>query len=250
MSKQVILITGASRGIGAAAARGFAAEGARVALMARGEADLAALADEIGGNALSLPGDIADMASVEDAVSRTLAAFGRLDVVISNAGVIDPIARVAEADANAWGQAVDINLKGVFHLARATLPVMIAAGGGSFLHVSSGAAHSAREGWSAYCATKAGAAMLLQSIHLEHAAEGIRAIGLSPGTVATKMQRAIADSGMNEVSQLPWSDHVPPEWPAQALQWMASAEADAHLGEELSLREDWLRRTLGLTGGT
>ncbi|MBW7920486.1 MAG: SDR family NAD(P)-dependent oxidoreductase [Rubellimicrobium sp.] len=246
MSKRVVLVTGASKGIGAATARAFAATGADLALVARGRAALEAVADGIGGNTLILPCDIADAGAVADAVARTLAAFGRLDVVISNAGVIEPVAGVADADAALWGRAVDVNLKGVFHLARAALPPMIAGGGGSFLHVSSGAAHAPREGWSAYCASKAGAAMLMQSIHLEHAAQGIRALSLSPGTVATDMQRTIAASGMNDISRLPWSAHVPPEWPAMALLWMAGADADDFLGQELSLREEWLRQALGL----
>jgi len=246
MSERVVLVSGASRGIGAATARAFAATGARLALMARDGGALDALAAAIGGNTLVVPADIGDARAVAGAVERTVAAFGRLDVVVSNAGVIEPIAAPADADAADWGRAVDVNLKGVFHLARAALPGMIAAGGGSFLHVSSGAAHAPREGWSAYCATKAGAAMLMRSIHLEHAAQGIRALSLSPGTVATDMQRAIAASGVNDVSRLPWSGHVPPEWPARALVWMAGTDADAYLGQELSLREDWLRETLGL----
>ncbi len=246
MSERVVLVTGASRGIGAACARAFAATGASVALMARDGEALAALADEIGGNALTLPCDITDAQAVEGAVARTIARFGRLDVVVSNAGVIEPIATLAEADPAQWSRAVEVNLTGVFHLARATLPPMIANGGGSFLHLSSGAAHTPREGWSAYCATKAGAAMLMRSIHLEHGPQGIRALSLSPGTVATEMQRMIAASGMNDVSRLPWSAHVPAEWPAAALVWMAGEEADAYLGQELSLRDDQLRATLGL----
>jgi len=246
MSEPVVLITGASRGIGAATARAFAATGAQVALMARSEEALAELATGIGGKTLVLPCDIADGEAVAAAVERVLATFGRLDVVISNAGMIEPIAPPAEADSVLWSRAVDVNFKGVFHLARATLPAMIAAGGGSFLHVSSGAAHEPRAGWSAYCATKAGAAMLLRSIHLEHGAQGIRTISLSPGTVATDMQRAIADSGVNDVSRLPWSAHVPPEWPARALVWMADPASDDFLGQELSLREDWLRRAIGV----
>lgn len=249
MSERVVLVTGASRGIGAATARAFAATGAQVALMARSEEPLTKLAGEIGGKTLVLPCDIANGAVVDGAIAQVLATFGRLDVVISNAGVIEPIAPVAEVDPAAWSQAIDINLQGVFNLARASLPVMIAAGGGSFLHVSSGAAHTPREGWSAYCAAKAGAAMLLQSIHLEHGGDGIRAIGLSPGTVATDMQRAIAKSGMNEVSRLPWTAHIPPEWPARTLMWMSQPDSDEYLGQELSLREKWLRKAVGIASG-
>jgi hypothetical protein len=71
-------------------------------------------------------------------------------------------------------------------------------------------------------------------------------MGLSPGTVATQMQRDIKASGVNPVSRLDWEDHIPPEWPAVALSWMCTAEADAHLGEEISLRDPAIRQALGL----
>ena len=88
--------------------------------------------------------------------------------------------------------------------------------------------------------------MITRCIDKENRADGIRAIGLSPGTVATQMQREIKSSGINPVSKLDWNDHIPPEWPAKCLLWMCSAEADAYLGEELSLRDPELRRSLGL----
>ena len=77
--------------------------------------------------------------------------------------------------------------------------------------------------------------------------KGLRIMGLSPGTVATDMQREIKASGVNPVSQLDWSDHIPPEWPAQALLWMCTAEADAHLGTDISLRDAAIRQMVGLT---
>jgi len=88
--------------------------------------------------------------------------------------------------------------------------------------------------------------MLTRSLHLEARAEGIRAISLSPGTVATDMQAAIRDSGVNPVSQLDWTVHIPPEWPARALVWMCTAEANAYLGGEISLRDEDIRRRVGL----
>jgi NAD(P)-dependent dehydrogenase (short-subunit alcohol dehydrogenase family) len=119
-------------------------------------------------------------------------------------------------------------------------------GGGSILTISSGAAHSAMEGWSAYCTAKAGAAMLTRCADVEGRAQGIRALGLSPGTVATDMQKTVRDSGVNPVSRLDWSEHVPPAWPARALVWMCSADADEFLGQEVSLRERAIRRRVGL----
>ena len=89
--------------------------------------------------------------------------------------------------------------------------------------------------------------MLTMSLHKETAPQGIRVMGLSPGTVATEMQREIKASGVNPVSQLEWSDHVPADWPARALLWMCGPEANVHLGQELSLRDEGLRRQIGLT---
>ena len=142
---------------------------------------------------------------------------------------------------------IDINLKGIFYGMRAAMPVMQDAGGGTIITVSSGAAHHALEGWSHYCASKAGAAMLTEAADLEARQHGLRVMGLSPGTVATQMQREIKASGMNPVAQLDWSDHIPPEWPARTMIWMCSPDADEFLGQEISLRDEGIRARAGLT---
>ncbi len=118
--------------------------------------------------------------------------------------------------------------------------------GRASLTVGSGAAHAPQEGWSAYCASKAGALMLTRAVDQEARADGVRAISLSPGTVATDMQAAIRDSGVNPISQLDWTVHIPPEWPARALLWMCGPDADAFLGAEISLRDEAIRRRVGL----
>ena len=89
--------------------------------------------------------------------------------------------------------------------------------------------------------------MLTRCVDKENAIMGIRAMGLSPGTVATQMQREIKASGINPVSQLDWSDHIPADWPAKALLWMCSADADDWIGQEISLRDDTIRARVGLT---
>lgn len=89
--------------------------------------------------------------------------------------------------------------------------------------------------------------MLTRCADNEARDKGLRILGLSPGTVATDMQRDIKASGINPVSQLAWSDHIPPEWPAKALVWMCGAEADEFLGTDISLREDSIRKKVGLT---
>jgi len=247
LTGKTALITGASRGIGAAAARAFAEAGARVALISRSEEAIAALAGEIGPeSALAIPCDVSRFWEMRAAVDATVSTFGGLDILVNNAGVIEPIAHLVDSDPEAWGHAIDINLKGVYHGMRAAMPVMLAAGGGTILTVSSGAAHGPVEAWSHYCASKAGAAMLTRSADKEGRDAGIRAMGLSPGTVATEMQREIKASGINPVSQLDWSAHIPPEWPAKCLVWMATPEADDYLGQEIALRDEAIRARLGL----
>ena len=246
MTGKTVMITGASRGIGAETARVFAAAGANVALIARSQEAIADLAGEIGEKAIAIPCNVARFGEVSAAVATTEQAFGGLDVLINNAGVIEPIARLEDADPDDWGQVIDINLKGVFFGIRAALPVMKAAGAGSILTISSGAAHGPIEAWSHYCASKAAVNMLNRCVDKEEAENGIRAIGLSPGTVATQMQREIKASGINPVSQLDWDVHIPADWPARTLLWMCSAEADKYVGDEISLRDDDVRRAVGL----
>ncbi len=243
---QTVLITGASRGIGAAAARSFAAAGAQVALVARSGDEIGALADEIGPAARAYACDVSDFAALAAAVQQAESDLGPVGVLINNAGVISPIGRIAEIDPAAWARVIDINLTGVFNGMRAVLPGMVARGGGSILTVSSGAAHNPLEGWSHYCASKAGAAMLTRALDLEYRAAGIRAMGLSPGTVATEMQVEIKASGLNPVSQLDFSVHIPADWPARALVWMCSEDAAEFTGTEISLRDEAIRRRVGL----
>ncbi len=246
VSGKTVLITGASRGIGAEAARVFAAAGANVGLMARSADSLNDMVAEIGDGALAIAGDVSRYTDVEAAVTACVTRFGGLDILINNAGAVEPISHMGGADPDAWGHVIDINLKGVFYGMRAALPVMRQAGGGTVLTISSGAAHGPVEAWSHYCASKAGAAMLTRCLDKEDRANGIRAMGLSPGTVATQMQKEIKASGINPVSQLEWSDHIPAEWPAKALLWMCGPEADGFVGQEISLRDEGIRAQVGL----
>ena len=245
-NQHTVIITWASRGIGAATAREFAARGANVVITARSETAISELATDIGPQALPVVGDIANPGFASQLIDRAMDAFGRIDILINNAAALHPIARMADADTAQWSALIDTNVKGVFYANHAVLPHMIAQGGGTILTISSGAAHSALEGWSAYCASKAAAAMITLSLHAEYHAQGIRAMGLSPGTVATQMQRDIKASGMNPVSELDWSDHVPPEWPARAMAWMCGDVRDDLAGMEISLRDDQIRRAVGL----
>ncbi|MGR3622068.1 SDR family oxidoreductase [Pseudophaeobacter sp.] len=243
---KTVVITGASRGIGADAARVFAAAGANLALLARSADSLAELVEEIGENTLAFACDVSQPEAVAAALQKTHEAFGSLDVLINNAGVIQPIARLADASPAEWGQLMDINIKGVFNGIHAALPLMKQGGGGTIINIGSGAAYNALEGWSAYCTSKAGVLMLTKCLHLEEAVNGIRVLSLSPGTVATEMQRQIKSSGINPVSQLAWEDHIPADWPSKTLLWMCGDDANEFLGDEVSLRLDLIRRRVGL----
>lgn len=236
-STGTLLLAGASQGIGAATARLFVAAGWNVALLARSRDKIEALAGELGARALALPCDVTDYPAVEAAVSACRSHFGALNAVIANAGTITPVAPLETVDPESWTKAVAINLNGVFHVVRAALPALIEQGGGSIISVSSGASRKPLEGWSHYCAAKAGVSMLTRCIDLEAAEKGVRAIALDPGTVATDMQQIIRASGINPVSRLAPTDHVHPDVPARALLWLCGPEAIRFAGSEVILRD-------------
>lgn len=243
---KTVIVTGASRGIGEAAAEVFADAGAKVGLLARSEGAIGEIAGRIGDGALAVSCDVAEYGSLEAAIRQVEDRFGATDILINNAGAVEPISHLASADPDAWGKIIDINLKGVFYGMRAVMPAMISRGSGTILTVSSGAAHGPVEAWSHYCSSKAGAAMLTRCGDKEAGANGLRIMGLSPGTVATQMQNEIKSSGINPVSQLDWSAHIPAEWPARALLWMCGPDADEFVGQEISLRDEDIRRRVGL----
>ncbi|MEM1374329.1 MAG: SDR family oxidoreductase [Pseudomonadota bacterium] len=247
VAKKTIIITGASRGIGEAAARHLAAEGAHVVLAARSTGAIEKIAAEIrqvGGQAIAQSCDVADAGETEALIARAVEAFGGLDVLVNNAGLIDPISRLEESDPDAWSKIVDVNLKGVYYGMRFAIPAM--AGSGTIINISSGAATGALEGWSHYCATKAAVLSLTKCGHKEHGDRGITVVGLSPGTVATEMQVQIKASGINPVSQLDPGVHIPPEWVAKAIEYLCGPDGATHAGGDFSLKTPEGRAALGL----
>jgi NAD(P)-dependent dehydrogenase (short-subunit alcohol dehydrogenase family) len=139
-----------------------------------------------------------------------------------------------------------VNLAGAFNMTRAVLPAMVAQGGGTVINLSSGAAFRPLEGWSAYCASKAGLAMFTRSIDLEYGAQGIRAVGFAPGLVDTGMQAQIRASGVNPVSKTPRERLSDPADPARVIVWLASGGAAAHAGTDIDIRNAAIRRAAGL----
>jgi meso-butanediol dehydrogenase / (S,S)-butanediol dehydrogenase / diacetyl reductase len=184
LTAKVAVITGGGSGIGAAIARRFASEGARVVVTGRRREPLEAIAAEIGG--LAVPGDAADPSHADEVVDATVAAFGGIDVVVANAGIDRPGSVVEVSDAD-WHRTIDVNLTGPLMLLRAAIPVMIDRGGGSVVLVSSvnGLANAPRA--VAYDASKAALISLARSIAVDFGPRGIRANAVCPGWVVTPM---------------------------------------------------------------
>ena len=241
LTGKTALVTGGNRGIGLAAVRALALAGAEVHFTARSAANIAAAQRDLGD--IPATGHHANMT---DRIAMATLIEQGFDILVNNAAVIGPIGRILDVSAEAWAASIDINLTAAFHATQLALGHMVARGGGTIVNISSGAAHRPQEGWSAYCAGKAGLAMLTRSVHMEYRAEGISIFGLAPGVVDTDMQATIRASGINPVSQLPRSSLAPAEEPARAIAWLCTPAADALAGQELDIRAPDLRAAAGL----
>jgi NAD(P)-dependent dehydrogenase (short-subunit alcohol dehydrogenase family) len=246
LAGKTVFVMGASVGIGASVAEKLVADGARIAIAARREPELKALAARLGPQVLPLACDVADHGQTKRAIDAAAAHFGGLDALVNNAGVIEPIGRVDRTDPAEWARAIQINLVGAYHAIHASLPHLLKAGG-VIVNVSSGAAHRPLEGWGSYCASKAGLAMLGRSLMLEYGPQGLRTYGFAPGGVRTAMQVKIRASGMNPVSQIPPEGHLPPELPAQVIAWLCRDEAADYPQGECNIRDEALQRRAGIT---
>ena len=249
IQNKIALVTGASRGIGAATANELARQGVSVVLAARTLDDIQKIAMDIrraGGKAEAVACDVSRYQDVFDAVAHCRSVFGRLDILVNNAGIIEPISRLGDSDPELWARVADINYKGVYYGLRAAIPVMEARGAGTIINISSGAATGALEGWSHYCSSKAAVLSLTRCADKEYRDRGIRVVGLSPGTVATDMMVVVKASGINPVSQLEPSAHIPPDWPARAIAWLCSEDAADISGVDFSLKDDEGLRRVGL----
>ncbi|HKP23929.1 MAG TPA: SDR family oxidoreductase [Dongiaceae bacterium] len=198
LNGKVAIVTGASSGIGRATAKLFAAEGAKVVVGARREAELKELVREIraaGGEALALAGDVQSELYAKNLVAAAVKSYGRLDVAFNNAGTLGPIgpsAEVAEAD---WNQALAVNLTSAFLGAKHQIPELLKQGGGSIIFTSTFVGHTASfPGVAAYAASKSGLIGLTQTLASEYGPQGVRVNAILPGAVDTPMYRAFNDT--------------------------------------------------------
>jgi hypothetical protein len=195
LAGQVALVTGASSGIGEATAESLADAGASIALAARREAELQAVADRIraaGSDALVVPTDVTDESAVDAMVETTVAELGSLDILVNNAGVMLLEAALA-ADRDNWRQMVEVNLLGLMNATHAALPVMHEQGAGHIVNVSSTAGRNATATASGYNATKFGVNGFTEALRQEVTEDGIRTTLIEPGIVDTELQDHIPD---------------------------------------------------------
>lgn len=238
MTGKVALVTGASRGIGAAVARAFCSAGARVAVSARDAEALARLADELGdGQALALPTDVSEPEAVAEMVERVVSEFGRLDFACNNAaGGGHPPTPLAEIPIDAFDSMQTISLRGVFLSMRAEIPAIVRSGGGAIVNMSSTAGLQGVGGLSSYVAAKHGVEGLTKVAALDYAQVGLRVNALAPGPILTdNLKRAGAAAQQAAAAAMPLRRVGQPEEVAAAVLWLCSDESGFITGTTLTI---------------
>jgi ribitol 2-dehydrogenase len=183
---KVMIVTGASSGIGRAAARRFAAEGAKLVLVARSADKLEALAKELGGETLAISADLSKAADVERVVAEAEKHFGRIDILFANAGSY-VTGNVAEGDPDEWDRVIGVNVNGVFRMVRAVLPGMIARRSGDVVVTSSISGHQAIHWEPVYSATKHAVQSFVHGVRRQVAPHNVRVGALAPGIVLNEL---------------------------------------------------------------
>ncbi len=244
---KVVVVTGAAAGIGRATARRFAQEGARVAAwdVSDGKADeVTAQIEAAGGEAMFAKVDVAEGAAVAEAVAAVIARWGRIDVLVNNAGIVRDAQLVKVKDGavvstmtdDAWDAVINVNLKGVFLCTRAAVPYMIAGGGGVVLSASSVVGLYGNFGQTNYAATKGGLITMTRTWARELGKFKIRVNAVAPGFIATEMVSAMPEKVIDAmVSHTPIGRMGKPEDIANAYVWLASDAASFVHGAVISV---------------
>ena len=232
---KVIVITGASSGLGEATARLLASQGAHVVLGARRLARIQALADELtagGAKALAVQTDVTDSAQVKHLVDTAVQAYGRIDVMLNNAGLMphSPLERLKVED---WDRMIDVNIKGVLYGIAAALPHMQQQKSGQFINVSSVAGHKVRPGSAVYAATKHAVRALSEGLRQEVKAWNIRTTIISPGAVATELPDSITEPDIAEAVRKLYEIALPADAFARTVAFAIGQPDDMDINEIL-----------------
>jgi NADP-dependent 3-hydroxy acid dehydrogenase YdfG len=233
---KVVVITGASSGLGEATARLLSADGAAVVLGARRAERLESLARELtgrGGNALAVTTDVADREQVHKLVDAAVERFGRVDVMINNAGLM-PQAPLERLKIEEWERMIDVNLKGVLYGIAAALPHMQRQKSGHFINVSSVAGHRVGPGFTVYAATKHAVRALSEGLRQEVKPYNIRTTVISPGAVATELPNSVTDPAAAERIRSFYAEvAIPADSFARAVAFAVSQPDDVDVNEIL-----------------
>lgn len=228
---KVVVITGASRGLGRALALACAEEGADLVINSRSEDSLGPVAGEAessGAEVLAVPGDVSRDEDVQRLIDETTGRFGRIDVLVNNAGLLGPRVPIEEYPEDEWRRVIDANLNAPFLLARAAIPHMLE--GGSIINVVSGVSVEGRAEWGAYSVSKFGVEGLTQILAAELKDRGIRANAVDPGGMRTEMRAAAYP---NEDPQT----RITPEENTAVFLYLASDESKDVTGQRFKAQE-------------
>lgn len=244
------VITGGSQGIGKAIAVAFVREGARVLIAARDVAVLERTANELrqqGGEVQAAALDVSDPLAVRQTLERAERTFGRIDVLVTSAGIYGPIGPAAELDLEAWRKTIEINLLGVFYCMQAVLPGMIQRRAGKIINLSGGGATAPLPRFSAYGASKAAVVRLTETLAREVEEFNIQINAIAPGAVNTRLLDEVLAAGdragsdfIARAREQKKQGGVPPERAAELAVFLASDESDGLTGRLLSaVYDDW-----------
>ena len=249
---QIAVITGSGRGIGRAIALAYAREGAKLALAARSETELqetVSAVSELGAEAIAVRTDVTSQEDTEQLAHRVVERFGRIDVLVNNAGNSGPVGPLHVNDIADWVNTINVNLTGTFLVCRAVIPVMLERSGGKIINLSGAGATNAWSNMSAYCSSKAAVVRLTEVLAQELDGKGITVNALGPGSVHTsmwdKMTEQAAQAGADFIHQLGLrvtsGGGASIDECAELAVWLASSESGELTGRLISAATDDFR---------
>ena len=229
--QRVAIVTGAGRGIGLAIADRLVKDGLRVALLDRDEAAARAAAGSLGEGARAFTCDVADSASVEATVAAVADAWGRLDVLVNNAGIVGPNKPLIEVADDEWARVLAINLSGVFYCCRAAVPRMLAGDWGRIVNIASIAGKEGNPNLAGYSATKAAVIGLTKSLGKELATTAVRVNAIAPAVIETEiLEQATPETRAYMISRIPMGRPGRAEEVAALVAWLAGDECSFSTG--------------------
>ncbi len=242
LANKVVIVTGASSGIGYAAGLALAKEGARVACAARRTDRLDQLTTKIkkaGGHAIAVECDVAKRADVDRLASVTLDTFGPCDAIVNNAGVM-PLSSMAECRVEEWDQMIDVNIKGVLYGVAAVLPTMVERKSGHIVNVSSVAGRRVFQAGAVYCGTKHAVHAITEGLRMELAQHNIRVTCIAPGLVETELSEHIANQDIKDRIQNTFRENHALQSEDIANAIVYALKVPGHVGiNEMVIRPTW-----------